>query len=248
MRSFLARRDIPAVLRTQTILSVLVVLATCGCELHGYSQGFSLIDCVIRPHDLRYPRYFFSSFRKKAGEDLRIPSMSIRRAELRARAITKLVNIRSLIRILIVSPYKYRADPGWQGSRSAENTSTHWHSVSYPKAVFPIASAMTTRLTATNEAHQSNQTDPWTWDSSPIWKPILKSPGKMAGVHMLLLMRVGAFYPACRLATADMIYRSYLTACRFYMKYVCEDLKKILSFAQGGTIRNTYYWAISYHI
>ena len=91
-------------------------------------------------------------------------------------------------------------------------------------AVRAVENAMTVRLHATDrsrirlfrEAHQLGS-------SVRLWRPVLASVEKVAGMAALMKMRIGIFFYGYRLAGAGIIDRRFLQSCPCCEENVRED-------------------------
>ncbi|ELQ75186.1 putative transposable element encoded protein, partial [Trachipleistophora hominis] len=90
MRPFLTRKFVPAPIKMLLVKSVLLSIATYGCELYGMSTvRLAPLQRVI-DHALKEVLSFGSSYcRKAAYKELRIDCVVIRAAKLRTRAFLK---------------------------------------------------------------------------------------------------------------------------------------------------------------
>ena len=96
-------------------------------------------------------------------------------------------------------------------------------------AVSSVVAAMTTRLATTDRSRISYFRRYHSLGSAePLWKPVLRSRVKVAGMRVLTRMRVGSFYYAYRLAAAGRIDPMYFSVCPCCGDSVREDLNHIL--------------------
>ncbi|KRH93111.1 putative transposable element [Pseudoloma neurophilia] len=167
--------------------------------------------------------------RKAAYEELRIPSLALRGAKLRARAIAKWSSSRTTIGLLLRSPFKDRSATWMTGTQRWLKTLLHaTPPTGVPEAVSAVVTAMTTRLGATDRSQISQFRRAHNLGCViPLWKPVLRSPVKVAGMHMLSKIRVGMFFFAYRLAGAGIIDRRYLSECPCCGVAVREDAKHV---------------------
>ncbi|KRH92746.1 putative RNA-directed DNA polymerase (reverse transcriptase), Non LTR Retrotransposon protein [Pseudoloma neurophilia] len=127
---------------------------------------------------------------------------------LRARVIAKWSSSRTTIGSLLRFPFKDRSAT-WM-TDTQRWLKTLLHTASAREAVFAVVTAMTTRLEATDRSSQFRRAHNLGC-IIPLCKPVLRSPVKTAGMHMLSKMRVGMFYFAYRLAGAGIIDQRYLS-------------------------------------